>query len=111
MTLLTILGMASMLFVTVFTWWSYRSGVNPRAAIIEAWAGVVIGFGINFIANFFILPLAGASISVSQNFWMGWVYTSISILRQYAIRRWFQQKLHQASQVLARPFSTEVNHG
>lgn len=97
MTLLTALGMASMAFTAWFTWTSYRGGANPRAAIVEAWTGVVIGFGINFVANFLILPLAGASISASQNFWMGWVYTSISILRQYAIRRWFQERLHRAA--------------
>jgi hypothetical protein len=28
---------------------------------------------------------------------MGWIYTSVSILRQYAIRRWFQQRLHAAA--------------
>lgn len=95
--MLTVLGFASMLFVAVFTLYSYHSGPNPRAAIVEAWAGVVIGFGINFVANFLILPLAGASITASQNFWMGWIYTSVSILRQYAIRRWFQERLHKAA--------------
>lgn len=101
MTLLTTLGMASLAFTAVFTWRSYCSGPNPRAAIVEAWTNIVIGFSINFIANLLILPLAGASITPSENFWMGWVYTSISILRQYAIRRWFQQRLHAAALRLA----------
>lgn len=101
MTLLTALGMASLAFTAVFTWRSYHGGPNPRAAIVEAWTNIGIGFGINFVANFLILPLAGASITASQNFWMGWIYTSVSILRQYAIRRWFQQRLHQAALKLA----------
>lgn len=96
MTLLTALGMASLVFTAVFTWRSYYAGPNPRAAIIEAWANIVIGFSINFIANLLILPLIDAHVTASQNFWMGWVYTSVSILRQYAIRRWFQQRLHEA---------------
>lgn len=97
MTLLTALGIASLAFTAVFTWRSYHAGPNPRAAIVEAWTNILIGFSINFVANLLILPLIDAHVTASQNFWMGWVYTSISILRQYAIRRWFQQRLHAAA--------------
>jgi hypothetical protein len=101
MALLTILGVASLAFTVWFTWLSYRAGNNRRAAIIEAWANIVIGFTINFSANLLILPLIGASFTLAQNFWMGWIYTSVSILRQYAIRRWFQERLRAAAQALA----------
>lgn len=95
------LGVASFLFTVWFTWRSYYSGPNPRAAIVEAWTNILIGFGVNFVANFLILPLVDAHITAAQNFWMGWIYTSISILRQYAIRRWFQQRLHEAAMRVA----------
>lgn len=101
MTLLTALGLASMAFTAWFTWSSYHAGPHPRAAIIEAWVNIGIGFGINFLANLLILPLIDAHFTLAQNFWMGWIYTSISILRQYAIRRWFQQRLHVAALKLA----------
>ena len=101
MTLLTALGAASLAFTAWFTWQTYQAGANPRAAIIEAWVNICVGFSINFVANMLILPLAGAVITAGQNFWMGWVYTSVSILRQYAIRRWFQQRLHAAALKLA----------
>lgn len=97
MTLLTALGIASLAFTAVFTWRSYQAGPNPRAAIVEAWTNILIGFSINFVANLLILPLIDARITASQNFWMGWIYTSVSILRQYAIRRWFQERLHKAA--------------
>lgn len=97
MTLLVVLGLASFLFTAWFTWRSYYGGANPRAAIVEAWLNIVTGFSVNFVANFLILPLVDAHITAAQNFWMGWIYTSISILRQYAIRRWFQQRLHEAA--------------
>lgn len=64
-------------------------------AIIEAWANIVIGYTVNFIANIAILPLIGASFTFTQNFFLGWVYTAISILRQYAVRRWFQDHIHE----------------
>lgn len=97
MTLLTTLGIASLAFTAVFTFCSYYGGPNPRAAIVEAWTNILIGFSINFVANLLILPLIDAHITASQNFWMGWIYTSVSILRQYAIRRWFQERLHKAA--------------
>jgi len=100
-TLLTVLGAASFIFVAWFTWTTYHGGKDPRAAIIEAWANIVLGFSVNFIANLLILPLIEAEITLTQNFWMGWIYTSVSILRQYAIRRWFQERLHAASIRLA----------
>ncbi len=54
----------------------------------------------NWAANWLILPLVGASFTALENFWMGWIYTSISIIRQYAIRRWFNARLHAAAQRL-----------
>lgn len=105
MTLLTALGLASLVFVAAFTWRAYHAapgaGQSPRGAIIEAWLNIVIGFAVNFAANFAILPLIGAEFTAAQNFWMGWIYTSVSIIRQYAIRRWFNARLHAAAQALA----------
>lgn len=99
---LTILGLASLVFVAAFTLRSYHAGVNPRSAIIEAWANIVIGFAINYVANLFILPLVGASFTHTENFMMGWLYTAISILRQYAIRRWFQEGLHAFAEKVSK---------
>lgn len=91
MSTLTVLGVASMVFVLAFTWHRYSAGRNPRRAIIEAWANLAIGFSINFVANFAILPLIGASITGGQNWWMGWVYTAVSVLRQYGLRVAFER--------------------
>ena len=67
---------------------------NPS---VLASASLVIGFSINFVANTFIFPLVGAQITPAQNFWMGWIYTSVSIVRQYAVRRFFNAMLHAAA--------------
>ena len=96
MTTITWLGIASMVFVAGFTARAYSSGANPRQAITEAWVNIVIGFSINVAANTVLFPLMmeGHHITMASNFWGGWVYTAISVLRQYAIRRWFQERLH-----------------
>jgi hypothetical protein len=109
MSLLAVLGLASMVFVAAFTVHAARKaagfGQSPRQAIVEAWVNLVIGFSINFVANILIVPLAiegGGHLSHAGNFWMGWVCTTISIVRQYAIRRWFNDRLHKAVVGIAR---------
>ncbi len=96
MNLLQSLGIAALLFTIAFTLRAYRSGPNPRAAIIESWVNIAIGFSVNFTINFAILPLVNVSMTAMDNWWLGWIYTSISIGRQYAIRRWFQDRIHRA---------------
>lgn len=102
MSMLGLLGLASMVFVAGFTFRTARAGADPRAAIIEAWFNIVVGFTVNFVANLWLIPLmTGVELPHGANFWGGWIYTTISIVRQYAIRRWFH--IHDvAARVAAR---------
>jgi hypothetical protein len=75
------------------------------SSLIEACTNVLIGFAINFMANMLILPLIGFHISISQNLFIGVLYTIISVARSYCIRRWFNARLHQHAQALAGRFS------
>lgn len=94
--MLAILGIASMLFVVWFTWHQYTSadpGVGAqtrRESLVEAWVNIVIGFSLNFIVNIPMIPLMADQahhIPLMNNWWGGWVFTTISILRSYGIRR------------------------
>lgn len=67
----------------------------------EALINVFIGFWINFFANLVILPLVGFHISIGQNFYIGLLYTIVSVARSYVIRRWFNANLHAAAQRMA----------
>lgn len=95
MNLITVLGVVSALFVAWFTYRAYYShedgkgAQSRRESVIEAWTNIVIGFSINYTANLIFLPMVGAELTVSNNFWLGWMYTAVSIVRQYAVRRWF----------------------
>lgn len=55
----------------------------------EAWANIAIGFAINWTANMLVLPHFGFDVSASQAFWIGVVFTGISLIRSYILRRWF----------------------
>ena len=72
-------------------------------SLIEALFNVLIGFSINFAANLVILPAFGFhGLTLANNFYIGLLYTVISIARSYAIRRWFNAGLHGVSQRIAR---------
>lgn len=70
-------------------------------SLYEALFNVLIGFTINFFANFLILPLVGFHISAGQNLFIGILYTIVSIARSYVIRRWFNARLQSAARRLA----------
>lgn len=73
---------------------------SRMGSFIEACMNVAIGFGINFVANLVILPHVGFNISLATNFYIGLLYTVISVVRSYVIRRWFNARIHEAAQRL-----------
>ena len=74
---------------------------SSLSSAIEAIMNVIIGLGINIAANFVILPLVGLDITLSQNLFIGVLYTVVSLVRSYAIRRWFNARLHAAAKRMA----------
>jgi hypothetical protein len=67
---------------------------SRKGSFIEACINVLIGFWINFFANLVILPMVGFHITVSQNLYIGLLYTLVSVARSYAIRRWFNRYIY-----------------
>lgn len=67
-------------------------------SLIEALVNIAIGFGINLVANLIVLPRFGYQVTVSDAFGIGVVFTAISIVRSYVIRRWFNARLHAVAQ-------------
>ena len=68
----------------------------------ESLINVAIGFGINFVANLVILPLFGFDITLTDNLYIGLLYTVVSVARSYVVRRWFDRRIHEAAQRLAQ---------
>jgi hypothetical protein len=62
---------------------------SKKHSFVEAWANIFIGYSINFLANILIFPLFGWHITVAQNIWLGIIYTVISLIRSYCLRRVF----------------------
>jgi len=59
---------------------------------LESWSNIAIGFSINYLANILILPLFGfTSLTAGKNIILGIIYTGISLLRSFCIRRYFNK--------------------
>lgn len=58
-------------------------------SFVESWVNILIGFTINYFANLAILPLFGFNVTPADAFGMGLIFTAISLVRSYIIRRWF----------------------
>jgi hypothetical protein len=75
---------------------------TKKGSLIEAGINILIGFCINYIANLLILPLFGFHVSLSDNFLIGLLYTGVSVARSYAVRRWFDARIHRAAMQLSK---------
>lgn len=79
-------------------------------SLAEALINCAVGFGVNFTANMIVLPAFGfTSLSLGTNVLIGIVYTVISVVRQYAIRRWAQDKMRSAKATLAATLTRYFN--
>ena len=57
---------------------------------VEAYANIAVGFGINLLANIWLLPLWGFHPTVGDALGIGLAFTAISLVRSYGLRRAFE---------------------
>lgn len=62
---------------------------SKKRSFLEAWLNIAVGYGVNFTANLLVLPHFGFDVTIKQNIFLGAIYTVISLIRSYCIRRWF----------------------
>ncbi len=74
---------------------------SRTASLIESVFNVVIGYGVALASQLAIFPMFGIHLPLSDNLAIGAWFTLISLVRSYAIRRWFNARLHRAANKLA----------
>ena len=67
-------------------------GQTRRRSLLESLVNILVGYSINFTANLLIFPIFGWHISTRENLVLGVIYTGISLVRSYGIRRFFNHK-------------------
>lgn len=66
-------------------------GQKKSHSFLESIFNVIVGFGINMGANLIVLPWFGFKVSVGTAFNIGVIFTVISIVRSYVLRRIFNR--------------------
>ena len=65
---------------------------SKKQSLIETLTSVFLGWFISFIANMLVLPLFGYNINLTDGLLISIIFTIISIVRGYVVRRWFNSK-------------------
>ena len=59
-------------------------------SLVEAFANVIVGYGVAVVTQILLFPLFGLHTSLGQNLAMGAIFTIVSIARSFALRRVFE---------------------
>ena len=65
---------------------------SKRESMIETLTSVFVRWLIGVILNLTILPLFNYNITVVDSLWVSLIFTVISVVRGYLIRRFFNSK-------------------
>lgn len=64
---------------------------SRRQSLIEAITNVVVGYALAVIIQIVVFPWFGLQVSLGENLAIGGLFTGISLLRSYALRRIFER--------------------
>jgi hypothetical protein len=59
-------------------------------SLVEASTNVVVGYLLAVVTQFAVFPLFGLTVSVADNLVIGGIFTAVSLLRSFALRRLFE---------------------
>lgn len=72
-------------------------------SLIEALANVVVGFGVAVLTQRVVFPLFGIETDWSVDFAIGGLFTVVSIIRSYVMRRVFERIAGRSKAAEANP--------
>lgn len=62
---------------------------SKKMSLVETCASTAIGYLVALATQMVVFPLFGLSVSLTANLWIGAIFTVVSIVRGYAVRRLF----------------------
>lgn len=66
-----------------------------RISFLETSISTFIGYGVAILSQIIVFPWFGINISISSNLGIGLVFTGISLIRGYCVRRLFNWLWHK----------------
>lgn len=73
-------------------------------SLAEVIINVIIGWGVGLLTQLVVFPIFNIHVSFGDQFWISVVFTVVSIVRSYAIRRWFNAGIHKVAVQFIRKF-------
>ena len=65
---------------------------SKKDSIIESLTSTTIGWLMGVILNMLVLPLFDYDVSLTDGVLISIIFTAVSVIRSYVIRRWFNSK-------------------
>ena len=59
-------------------------------SLVESLVNVLVGYGVAVATQMLVFPLFGLAVTVTENLLIGLIFTVVSIVRSYTLRRGFE---------------------
>ena len=59
-------------------------------SLVESLVNVLVGYGVAVATQMLVFPLFGLAVTFTENLLIGLIFTVVSIVRSYALRRGFE---------------------
>ena len=59
-------------------------------SMVESLANVLVGYVVAVVTQMAVFPLFGLAVTVTENLLIGLIFTAVSVVRSYALRRGFE---------------------
>jgi hypothetical protein len=59
-------------------------------SLVESLVNVLVGYGVAVATQMAVFPLFGIAMSITENLLIGSIFTAVSVVRSYALRRTFE---------------------
>ena len=59
-------------------------------SLVESLANVLVGYGVAVATQMVVFPIFGLAVTVTENLLIGLIFTVVSIVRSYTLRRGFE---------------------
>lgn len=60
-----------------------------KHSLLESIVNIAVGYGVALLSQIIVFPLVGVRASMVQNITIGLIFTGVSLIRSYALRRIF----------------------
>jgi hypothetical protein len=64
---------------------------SKRMSMMESLTNVAVGYGVAVSAQIVVFPMFGLEVPLADNLAIGAIFTGISIMRSFALRRVFEE--------------------